>query len=102
MQTSQEESDHTLTTGYLLPDRDKEPQVYAGLCAGMYTVTITDATGCSSVVDIPVSSTNGPDLAMTFTPVVCNGACDGTADVTASGGSGNYTYLLGTWRTNYK
>jgi gliding motility-associated-like protein len=65
----------------------------SGLCAGMYTVTITDASGCSSVANIPVSSTNGADLAMTYTPVVCNGACDGTADVTATGGSGNYTYL---------
>lgn len=64
-----------------------------GLCAGVYSVTITDANGCSRTEVIPVSSTNGPNLAINTTSVSCNGQCDGSVSVTATGGSGNYSYL---------
>ncbi|MCB7481456.1 LamG-like jellyroll fold domain-containing protein [Christiangramia sediminis] len=65
------------------------------LPAGTYTVTVTDANGCTAD---PVSVTvNEPD---TFIEIVdvkttsgCFGENNGTATVTAQGGTGDYTYL---------
>jgi hypothetical protein len=64
-----------------------------GLSAGTYTVTITDANYC--VKYVPVTITEPPilDATKTHTDVLCNGGATGTATVTASGGTGNYTYL---------
>jgi len=65
-----------------------------GIPAGTYNVTITDGAGCttssSSVLAQPVQ------LVATITSqtnVTCNGGSNGTATVTASGGSAPYTYL---------
>jgi gliding motility-associated-like protein len=67
-------------------------QTISNLCPGIYTVTITDATGCSVNTPIGVSNLNGPTVAASFTNANCNGACDGTADATVTGGIGPFTY----------
>ena len=63
------------------------------LCAGVYSVQLTCSNGCTQNVAIPLSSQSGPTLSMTTTPVTCNGACDGTATVTASNGVPPYSYV---------
>ncbi|MDC3260227.1 FG-GAP-like repeat-containing protein, partial [bacterium] len=66
-----------------------------GLCAGFYTVTITDALNCTTVTDsIEVINTQ-PTLSLSFTstPANCDTICDGTAIVTATGSYPAYTYL---------
>jgi len=63
------------------------------LCAGVYTVTITDATGCINTTTITLNSQNGPTLAVTSTMVSCNSNCNGTATVTATGGVAPYAFL---------
>ncbi len=63
------------------------------LCAGVYSVQLTDANGCGQNVVIPVNNFNGPSLTTSITDVTCNGMCDGTATVTATGGLAPYTYL---------
>ncbi|MBN8697608.1 MAG: gliding motility-associated C-terminal domain-containing protein [Bacteroidetes bacterium] len=63
------------------------------LCAGVYSVTITDATGCSINITIPLNNQNGPTLATTGTDITCNGSCNGTATVTATGGTSPYAFL---------
>ncbi|MFN4233195.1 MAG: gliding motility-associated C-terminal domain-containing protein [Bacteroidia bacterium] len=65
----------------------------SGLCAQLYSVTVTDANGCSQTFAIPVGSTNGPNVVLTSNNVSCNSACDGSISATATGGSGNYSYL---------
>jgi gliding motility-associated-like protein len=58
------------------------------LCSGTYTVTVTDAIGCSNTADTSVSEP--PALVSSLvstTPASCNGICDGAASVTASGGT---------------
>ncbi len=64
-----------------------------GLAAGNYTVTITDDNGC--IASQSVTITQPPLLASTATQtnVSCNGSNDGTATVTAAGGSPPYSYL---------
>ncbi len=67
-----------------------------GLCNGSYSVTITDANGCSNQVPSAVTSPSQ----ITFTPTVTQpgcGLCDGSAIVNPIGGTPNYTYL---WSAN--
>ncbi|MBA3899316.1 MAG: PKD domain-containing protein, partial [Bacteroidetes bacterium] len=68
-------------------------QVAAGLSAGQYTVSVSDANGCSAtsttmVNQPPVLSSN-----ISSTSVNCKGGSNGTATVVASGGNGNYYYI---------
>ncbi|MGL5891091.1 MAG: hypothetical protein ACRC3B_14475, partial [Bacteroidia bacterium] len=68
--------------------------VVSGLCAGLYTVTVTDSIGCTEVRVIPVSNFNAQiTIAANSTAISCNGVCDGTASATATGPNGPFTYL---------
>ncbi len=66
------------------------------LCAGIYSVQITDANGCTNTITIPVNSQNAPTVSASSTNISCNGTCDGTATVSAFGNS-PFTYL---WNTS--
>jgi hypothetical protein len=63
------------------------------LGAGSYTVTVTDATGCTASSTISLTSATGPTLSSTVTNVLCNGATTGAVNLTVSGGTPGYTYL---------
>lgn len=62
------------------------------LCAGIYTVVITDANGCGQNIVIPVNNFIGPILSITSTDVICNDSCNGTATVTVLSGVFPYAY----------
>jgi gliding motility-associated-like protein len=66
-----------------------------GLTSGMYTVTITDANGCTSLVSAtvnqPASALNSVISAVQN--VLCNGGATGSVDLTPSGGTAPYSYL---------
>jgi gliding motility-associated-like protein len=70
----------------------------ANIGSGTYSVTVTDVTqGCDLDTTISLSSANGPVVDnITSTNETCLGENDGTATVTASGGTGAFTYL---WNT---
>lgn len=67
----------------------------SGLSAGNYTVTISDANGCSTV--------NGPNtvnaiavpsvVVVSSANVLCNGQSNGSINISANGGTPAYTYL---------
>ncbi|MBL4657417.1 MAG: SprB repeat-containing protein, partial [Flavobacteriales bacterium] len=65
-----------------------------GLLAGTYTVTVTDASGCTSTDVANVADLN---TAGTTTSVVqdatCAGKCDGSASVAITGATPPYVYL---------
>jgi gliding motility-associated-like protein len=63
------------------------------LCAGVYSVQITDAAGCVANVVVPLSNFNAPSLSLSSTNLSCNGFCNGTATVIATGGTAPYGYL---------
>ncbi|MFH1320561.1 MAG: PKD domain-containing protein [Bacteroidota bacterium] len=68
-----------------------------GLCQGIYSVTVTDANGCTDTSNITL--TQPPPLTSGITDstnINCNGSCDGTATVTPAGGTSPYTYA---WNT---
>ncbi len=66
-----------------------------GLAAGNYTVTVTDALGCSITLDTSVGPQDPLTIgSITATDEGCLGDGDGTATATASGGTAPYTF---TW-----
>ena len=64
-----------------------------GVVAGTYTVTVTDANGCTST-SIATITEPTPVVASTVVDsnVSCNGFSDGGATASATGGTGAYTY----------
>lgn len=66
------------------------------LAAGTYSITVTDATGCSAVQSFTITSSTGPAVTFSTTPTKCAGGNDGTATVNASGGTPPFTY---SWAT---
>ncbi|PLX10220.1 MAG: hypothetical protein C0594_05220 [Marinilabiliales bacterium] len=66
----------------------------ANLSTGTYTVTVTDANGCMNTANANVSNTNGPTVSVSnSSDVTCNGGSNGTASVTATGGTSPYSYI---------
>ena len=59
----------------------------SNLCAGIYTATITDASGCETVATFPLSNIDGPVVTASSTDALCAGSCDGTATVSITGGT---------------
>lgn len=64
-----------------------------GLCAGVYTVLIEDASGCDTTVNVLILEPTPLDQQAVITDASCNGTCDGSIVVTPSGGTGPYTFL---------
>ena len=64
-----------------------------GLSAGVYTVTVTDANGCSATASVTLTQpASGLSLTTSFTQATCN-LSNGSATVVANGGTPNYTYV---------
>lgn len=62
------------------------------LCAGTYTVTITDANGCTfNPPSVTVTAPGLLSLNTSSTDAICNAACNGTGTVVINGGSGPFT-----------
>jgi large repetitive protein len=78
---------------YLWTPAISATNVASNVCAGFYTLTVTDANTCANTFTIGVSNSNGPTGAtITSTDVACSGACTGAASVTNPvGGTPGYT-----------
>ncbi|MDC0339444.1 SprB repeat-containing protein, partial [Flavobacteriales bacterium] len=63
------------------------------MCAGTETVTVTDANGCITTADVILTDPALLTAAVVGTDPLCNGVCDGSADLTTTGGTGVLTYL---------
>ena len=67
--------------------------VFSGLGAGTYTLSVKDANGCSATVDVTITE---PAVALSATAgnqidVSCFGGNDGSVVITAAGGTAGYT-----------
>jgi gliding motility-associated-like protein len=62
------------------------------LCAGSYTVTVTDANGQTAQSTTVVGSPPAINSSTQVSHISCFGANNGTASVSASGGAGGFTY----------
>lgn len=62
------------------------------LCAGNYTVTVTDANGCSVITPIVITSPGLLNSTITQTDITCNGGNIGAIDLTVTDGTSPYSY----------
>ncbi len=70
-----------------------------GLSGGTYTVSVTDANGCSLTASFTITEPTAITSTLTGTNVTCFGAANGSIDLTAAGGTAPYTYLWNTFQT---
>lgn len=66
----------------------------SGLCAGTYSLTITDANACVSISQATLEEPDSLVAAMDATSIPCMEACIGTIEADVYGGTAPYTY---TW-----
>ncbi|MBS1568484.1 MAG: choice-of-anchor L domain-containing protein [Bacteroidetes bacterium] len=71
----------------------------SGLAAGTWTVTVTDAAGCTASRSVVITEPGQAITAIVGSqqPVTCYGNANGSASIIVSGGSGNYNI---TWNTS--
>ncbi len=62
------------------------------LFSGTYTVSVTDANGCTANTSATVTEPGALNVVGTPTDATCNGFSDGSIDITVSGGVTPYTY----------
>ncbi len=60
--------------------------------AGNYTLTVTDANGCSTTLTSTINDNSSPTASAVATDALCFGDTTGSVDLTVSGGTGPYTY----------
>lgn len=87
--------EYTWTFNDLFLTNAEDPQ---DLEAGIYCVTIVDADGCTTTDCVEVTEEDVLNIidvnfsSYTCFAVSCNGACDGSVEVTVEGGTGIYGY----------
>lgn len=65
----------------------------ANLNAGSYTVNVWDVNSCSATAVIVISEPSAINLSVTSQDATCAGNSTGSIDLTASGGTGSYSYV---------
>lgn len=63
-----------------------------GLAPGAYTVTVQDGSGCTATSSLTINTVSSVVANTTEVGDLCYGGQDGSAQATATGGSGVYTY----------
>jgi hypothetical protein len=67
-------------------------QTIGTLAAGTYTVTVTDASGCTASGQKSITQTTSFDVSLDARNVACNGGASGQISAMVMGGSAPYTY----------
>ncbi|MGC8865602.1 MAG: hypothetical protein ACP5O2_07760, partial [Bacteroidales bacterium] len=69
---------------------------FNNLSQGTYTVTVTDVNGCTTTSN-PVTIINPPALSisnLSYTDITCFNYNNGTINISATGGTGSFTYTI--------
>lgn len=72
-------------------------QSLAGVGTGTYSVTVTDANGCTDEASFDLRVIDDLEVEVTGVDIDCFGAANGSATANPGGGDAPYTYL---WNTN--
>ncbi len=66
---------------------------FNNLCAGWYFVTVTDQLGCTATNQFEITDTSNLNITIvSIQDPLCNGNCNGSVEVAASGGSPPYSF----------
>jgi len=68
--------------------------IFTGLAAGTYTISVVDAIGCSGSTFITITQGANVTATSNTTPTSCSGISNGTITVFASGGTLPYQYSI--------
>lgn len=71
-------------------------QTILNVPAGNYTVSVTDAAGCTAIAQVAVINSNGFTLQIAPTNAACNGVTNGSAVAQVFGGAGGFSYKWST------
>ncbi|MBI2282953.1 MAG: SprB repeat-containing protein [Bacteroidetes bacterium] len=63
------------------------------VAAGTYSVTVTDANGCTATASSIITEPALLTATATASNVTCNGGSNGSIDLSVSGGTGSYSYV---------
>ncbi len=64
----------------------------SGLCAGIYSYSVTDVLGCQYTNTVSITQPPASTLSISSASITCNAACNGSAIGNMSGGTSPYTY----------
>jgi gliding motility-associated-like protein len=68
-------------------------QTISNISIGQFTVTVTDAGGCTATDQVDITQWQAYNLLISVTPPTCSGNADGQMNVVVlAGGNGSYTY----------
>ena len=81
----------TLSYTYLWSTGATAPSV-TGLCAGTYSLDVTDAKGCSASTSVTFLQPTTMTVTVSSSDPSCNGYCDGSVSAISGGGTPGYTY----------
>lgn len=83
----------TFTAGGGMPPYTYTPSSATNLCAGMYTVYATDNMGCNTAgaINVPQPAVLNVS-AVNVNSVTCNGLCNGSFSLNATGGTSAYSF----------
>ena len=69
----------------------------SNLSEGIYSVTVTDFNGCSSIISVLLEDPIAPNINFTTTSVSCFGGSNGSIDLSINGGTGSFNFI---WNTS--
>jgi hypothetical protein len=69
-----------------------QPQQRTNLASGTYSVTVTDAVGCTNTTQTTISGSVGANASGTVSAITCAGANNGSIDMAIGGGGAPYTF----------
>lgn len=80
-------------------------QNLSNILAGTYTLTVTDASGCTDVLTVIIKQPTEVIINVTTTPIICYGGNNASINLSISGGIGPYqtvwnTLATGTFQNN--
>ncbi len=84
---------------YLWSNTKTTEDIY-NLLDGTYTVTVTDANGCTATISQTITSPQAISSTITAVDVNCNGDNNGSADLTVTQGTAPYTFLWSNFLTS--